>query len=355
MSDRVSVAIDGTAYRGWEEVSIRSALDEFSGSFELGLAEPWSAGGAPVPVRPFQRVEVRIGDDRVMSGIIDSAEPGYGSDTHDTAIAGRSLTGQLLDCSAVVPGGMIRDGGLADIARTLCQPFAISVVDRGGADAPFAQVAIESGETVSDVLDRLARQRGVWLTDDSLGRLVLTRRASDLQGALKGPLNARESGVRVLSGRASLNTEGQYSTYRVKGQTQGSDSWSAASAAAAVGSAQDLSVPLHRPLVILSETQGDDAALRERAVFEAALRRGRARRVTYEVPGWRRPDGRLWEKNRNVMVRDRALRIDGQMLVVAVSFVRSNQRGTLTELTCAEPEAFDLLAIPEAKKESAIW
>ena len=354
MSD-VTLTSRGRKHEGWKSVRIRRAMDEVASSFDLSLTDRWSADSEPVPLDTFEPVTVSIKGERVITGYVDAPSPSYDENTWTIDVSGRSRTGQLVDCSAVYGSGGLAGVTVADVARALAEPFGIGVVTDEDVGAVFASVQIEPGETVSEVVDRLARQRRLWVSDTVDGNLRFLRRSGAVQDTLIGPSNGSSNEVNILSADGAFDGQEQFSEYTVKGQTIGSDLWTGEVSAAAVGKATDASVPLHRPLVILSETQGADAALRERAVYEAALRRGRARTVTYRVAGWSRGDRALWEVGKMVAVRDDRLRIDANLLVVATEFIRSEEDGIVTELTCAEPEAYDLLAIPETKAASPMW
>lgn len=82
-------------------------------------------------------------------------------------------------------------------------------------------------------------------------------------------------------------------------------------------------------------------------------RAAKSQRATISVAGWRRADGQLWAPNVRVGVKSPFLLIDGTMLVSEVALVKDD-RGTVTELTVAPPEAFSLLPVPESADASAV-
>lgn len=343
----VILEIDGQRWGGWQSVTITRSLETMAAQFSLSLTDRWAADQAPRPIRPFQHCRVLIDGDTVITGIIDEVQPGYDMDTHSVSVTGRSLTGQLADCAAGVPTGEMSGLSLAAAARRLIDPFGINVIDLANAAGSFDRIEIEPGETVAEILERLALQRGVFLTDDPQGNLVITRRSERRQGRIELGGNARGC-------EATLSGVEQFSTYEVKGQTEGSDLWSGPVSASPSGSASDASVPLYRPMVILSETQGDATALRKRAVFEAALRRGRARQWVYELTGWRVDSWTLWEDNTLVTVRDDFMGLDDLLLIISVELSLSEE-GFRARITVAPPEGYDLLAIPEQKPEATGW
>jgi len=350
----VTLRIGETDWRGWTGVAISRALEEVAGRFELDVTDRWPDGGrgpAPRPIRPFEPCLLLIDDEPVIRGVIDEAAPSYDANSHTIRVSGRSLTGQLVDCSTELSGGQLRGQSLAAIAAKVAEPFGIEVVDLAEASEPFPRVQIEPGESAHDVLERLARQRGVFLTDDAEGRLVIRRRSNALQGRLA-------LGGNVLAASGRLDGSAQFSSYQVRGQREGSDEADGAASARVSGRAADASVPIHRPLVLLSEMQGAAARLKERAEFEAALRRGRGRRWSYTLQGLRRPDGALWASSEEVEIDDVFMGFDAERLLVTELRFRLDAAGEITELTVSPPEGYDLIAERETvsgRAEAAGW
>ena len=104
--------------------------------------------------------------------------------------------------------------------------------------------------------------------------------------------------------------------------------------------------------------QGAAARLKERAELEAALRRGRGRRWTYTLQGWRRPDGALWTVAEEVEIDDAFMGFDAERLLATEVRFRLDAAGEITELTVSPPEGYDLIAERETvsgREEAAGW
>lgn len=333
----VTLVIDGGEFRGWTSARVSRSLEKVASEFELELTDRWEGQTELRPLRPHVSCEIFLDGCPVLVGVIDGVTPSYDATNHTVRVVGRSLTGQLVDCSAEVTAGELKGLTLAAIAEKLAEPHGVEVVDLAGADEPFPRVVVEPGETAFETLQRLADQRGVFLTDDAAGRLVIRRRSTEIQGCV-------EKGVNVLKCNGDLDGAEQFSNYIVRGQREGADKLSPDASARVVGRAVDASVPIHRPLVVLSDQQGDAARLLERAEFEAARRRGRARRWLYLLNGWRRPDDALWVVAEEVHVTDDFMGFDGTRLLVIEASWTKDDRGELVEIEVAPPEGFDLIA-----------
>lgn len=333
----ISLTIDDKTFAAWKGVRVRRALEEVAATFDLDLNDRSLPDLSVRRIAPFASFRLELDGEVILSGVIDEVAPSFDATSVRLRVKGRSLTGQLEDCACVFAKGSLNGLTLAQIAERVAEPFGVEIVDLAKADEAFARVQIEEGETVFELLERLARQRGVFLTDNPDGALVIRRRSTDLQGTLN-------EGSNLLSGEAQISGRDQFSNYTLKGQGEGSDRTGPGISAGSAGRAVDASVPIHRPMIVLAERQGGSAELGKRAEFEAALRRGRARRWTLPVTGWRRGDGAFWQVGEEVEVTSAILGLEGERLLVVEASYAFDDRGEISELTVAPPEGYDLLA-----------
>lgn len=346
----VTLLIDDKVFTGWKTVEVARSFESVAGGFSLSLTQVVPLAAQNRAIAPFVPCQLLLDGDPVVAGVLDQVSPKKDARSHSITAKGRSLPAQLVDCSCELMGGELRGLSIVAAARRLAQPFGVEVVDLteagSGTDRPFQRIRIEQGESVFEVLERLARQRAVFLTDDAQGRLVIRRRSTALQGTL-------EIGVNALSVSADFNGQEQFSNYTLKGQSEGDDATGVAVSTGASAKAIDGSVPIHRPLIVLSEAGGGLSDLAERAQFEAALRRARGRRWTYQTAGWRTDAGTLWKIGEEVEVTDVDLALDHErLLAVEVQFTK-DEGGELTNITLAPPEGYDLIAEKERVEKAA--
>ncbi|NDY41245.1 hypothetical protein G3N55_00070 [Dissulfurirhabdus thermomarina] len=338
----VVLTANGERFAGWDRVRLTRSIEALAGAFEVGVSGP----AAWIP--PGAACTVALDGEVLLTGWVDQVAVRYGPSSHQVTVSGRDRTGDLVDCSAAYGSGQWRAPRTLDqIARDLLRPYGIEVVVDADVGSAYPSAAIQAGETVFETLDRLARLRGVLLTSDGLGRLVLTRASSR---RIATPLVRGEN---ILEADATISHKDRHSAYRVLAQSPGGDGSTPEQNAHASAAASDPGVARHRPLVILAEDRADAAACRARAEWEAAVRYGRSARAVVTVQGWRHADG-LWAPNRLVRVRDEWLRLDGDMLVVAVAYLLDEQ-GSRTQLTLARPEAYTPAPPPAPKEEADPW
>lgn len=334
----VRLEIEGLLYGGWTAITIRRGLEQVSGSFELGVTERWPGQDIPRPIKPGAPCRVLVGGKPVVTGYVDDVAPSYGKEEHSLLVSGRDKTADLVDCSA--PSTQFAGRTLAQVAEALCRPFGIKVVSECSGGKAFRLLKNHEGDSVYETLEAAAKVRAVLLMTDGHGRLVITR-----AGAGKRVATVLELGTQILDCKAAFSLRDRYSAYTIKGQGVGLDGWGPA-AAHGKGQARDSRVPRHRPLTIIADAQTEGLSAGERAAWEASVRYGRSRRVTYTLASWMHDSG-LWAPGQIVPVRDVWLGIDAPLLVAQVAYMLDDQ-GTRCELTLQPVEAFQLLPVPEA-------
>jgi len=338
----VVLTVNDRRYAGWQEVRVQRGMEQASGRFALTLTERWSGQDEPWPIDPGDRCALSIDGTVVITGYVDDDLPRYDERDHRISVNGRDAAGDLVDCSAANTPGRWENQTLLQIATVICKPFGIPVTVAAGTDtgARFRTFSLQPGETAFDAIERLCRYRGVLPMSDSLGGLVITG-----PGTARVPVRLVQ-GENILRAAAVRSHRERYNTYIVKGMDIGfGDAGTPEQNASPMGSAADPGVIRHRPLILISESAGDTAALRKRALWEAAVRRGRSTRAAVAVQGWSHPGG-LWRPNTLVRVTSEWLRIDGDMLIAAVLLSKGDS-GTLAELELCPPEGLKPITIKE--------
>lgn len=330
----VRLRINGTDYGGWLSVEITAGVERVARDFRLSVTDRWPGSGELVQrIKPFDRCEVWIGNDKVLTGSVDAIPVSYDDQQVSVSIAGRSVTADLVDCAAINEPGQWRGLRLEAIAKALAGEYGITVVTEANTGAAIAEHQIQQGETGFESLDRLLKLRQVLATDDADGRLVLT------VPSRTRAVDALELGKNVLKADAGFDFKDVFSQYRVKGQRAGTDE-AYGPACSAVADERDANIPRRRVMLVRQQGQSDGGSCGRRATYERARRLTKALKVTYTVQGWRQSDGTLWLPNRVVRVRDRLLRLDRDMLIAEVTY-RLDDSGTTCTLRVGPPEGYE--------------
>ena len=200
--------------------------------------------------------------------------------------------------------------------------------------AAVAGHTVQPGETVHEFVARLAEKRGLLVTDDALGRLVLTRVGTGKAST------AIVRGGNVLSGSAKHDASKVFSEYAVRGQRVGTDSDFGEGCVNPLGTATDGGMLRFRRLALHSDSQSTSADCLKEAQWEAASRLGKSCTGSYTVRGWRQEDGTLWRPNLLVEVRDPFCGLVGEMLITAVTYSLTEDGGTTATIEVALAAGF---------------
>lgn len=390
---RVAIEVEGLRLDRWTDIAVDRSVGEISGSFVLALRDdarnisawPWASFGEIGPLVEGKPCRITIDDEPVLVGHVEDWDGGYDEGSVDFFIAGRDLTGDLVDCAAA-PEGPVEYRGLTchAFAERLCKPFGIPVrcdVDPG---EPFDKCSCDAAETVVSAIEKHTRQRKLLVTSDGVEGLVLTRSGKERAA---GDIVAPGPGVRRA--RGSRSQRERFSDYFVKGQAEkagGTRSRSAAmtsgtkpgsrsdgaaqeyrarnggnaGAAAAYrarnggsasregrgvensGRARDPEIRRWRPTVAQMKSQESAGGAQEQAEWMMRVARGKGLANAYALEDWRAsPSGNLWMPNTILTLTDRYLGIENEeRLIDAVGF-RYGEQGAFTELALVGPEAYE--------------
>jgi prophage tail gpP-like protein len=291
-----------------------------------------------LPVLPGAYCQLSLDGTIVLSGYVDGVSGRYDDKTHDYSVVGRSNVGDLIDCSAIIKGGVFNNQTVSQIAKTLCEPFNVPVELLADEGLPLKQHRTEDA-SVHEVIERACRRRGLLLSSSALGGLIIGEVGSE---EISTPLIR---GVNIKSGSGRFTQNERFSQYIVKGQTDdGGAGWELAQQIQSKGEALDPGVTRYRPLIIDAEDGETDFS--KRAKFEANTRLGRSISMTYVVQGWEHENG-LWEINKLVRVIDSYFGVSGWFLISEVTYSLSD-KGTETQISIIPKEAFTVEALTES-------
>lgn len=347
MADEVGITIDGTTFTGWKTVSIRKELSALTGAFAISLADEQT--GQDWRFAAQKECILRIGPDKLMTGVIDSVDFLVEPETHTVTLQGREKTADLVDCAAVADTkaspftGLLRKTDVLGIAKTLLGPFGLEVRALTSVGERFNRFAIQRGETVFEALDRAAKQRGIILLTSVDGVLLLT-----VSGETKAADTLRY-GTNIKTAKGTYDYANRFSHYRVETQVAGdgkTSSWNGA--VNVVGVFEDKDVRF-RPIIISAEADSTRDSCKKRASFEALYRAAASQQFETMVPGWRQSNGSLWLLNQLVSVDIPPLYLKEELLVSGISYEFDLDEGSRTTLTLMRRDAFNNARALEAQ------
>ncbi|WP_240222854.1 phage baseplate assembly protein [Rheinheimera hassiensis] len=358
--EEIVLKAGGQIYQGWTKIGVTRSLDAMSGSFDLELTWKWQGSEQQYkkfvePIRQGQACTVDIGGERVITGYVDDWVPSYDETTVTISVSGRDKTADLVDCSIDYPSGQFNNQTLTQIADVVCNPFGIKVIVNADVGEPFQRIQIEQGETPHELLSRLAKQRGVLLTSDTFGNLVITRAGKEKAGV------SLILGENIKAARGRFSWRQRFSNFTVKaaGAAHGKD-WDTAALSTVGGikaDVKDSEIGRYRPMIIVNEeiTTAEGAA--RRGQWERQRSIGKSNTAEYTVTGWRIPQtGKLWNINTIVPVIDEILGLDEEMLILSIMF-SEDDAGRLAVISVVRPDAMDIPAqiVKDTKLGGGQW
>jgi prophage tail gpP-like protein len=332
--------VGGQTFVGWTGIQITASIENAARSFAFAASD--LPGGRRIA--PWSPCEVLVGDDLVVSGFVERVEVAWGPEEHAFSVSGRSKTGQLVDCSAIVEPGQWKGRRLEDIAAAIAAPYGVEVVTDVDTGEAIPSHRTQPGESAFEAIERAARPRALLVTDDAQGRCLLTR-----AGAQRASTPLEQPG-NVKSGAAVFDGQERFTEYVCKGQRTGDDQDFGAAVAEVEGTAADAIAPLRRVLLLQASGPVSTKRAAQQAAWEAAQRAGRSTQVSVVVQGWRQRDGSLWSPNQVVPVRLGLAGLDAELLVVQVTFSLDDSGGRVASLLLAPVGGYELLAPAERGK-----
>lgn len=334
--NKAKLLVGWSRWENWSELRISRSIEAAASDFVFSCTLHPKMPMPDFKIFPGEPCVVKIGEDVLLTGHVDDVSQSYDAHHRTISISGRSLTADLIDCSAREVPGCYFGLKLERIGAMLADPYRVPVraeVDTGPHIPVFK---VHPGESVHAAIERHARAHGVIVTDDEKGALVLTR-----AGAHHSPTKLVLS-RNILSADAHFSHRDRYSLYEVKGQRMGHDDGAEVDELAhPQGASADIGVGRFRRLLLVGDSAGGSEDQLRRAQWEAATRAGRSLGVRYRVQGWRGAKDELWRPNTLVKVEDAWLGIERDLLIVSCTYKLSDN-GTITELQLAPKEAYEL-------------
>jgi len=342
MSHVVKLRVNGEDFAGFKGGTISLGLDQLSSSFSFEYHDARGASN-PLPIEEGDRCMLLIDDRVIMDGWVDDSDVEYDAKSYRASITGRSLTGDLVDCTAERRPSSWTNAPITAIIADLLNPFGVQARFVGSTGANFAKFKLEKAEKVGDAIARLVRVRGFVAYTVGSDLVIGRAGAETTQTVIR-------TGDQILRGKRHASLSNRFSDYLFKGQTRANDTTNGVNAAQLDGHVQDLGVKRYRPLTIVKGGHDSKADLGQIAILERNQRAGKGERLSYTVRGWERQEG-LWTPNVRVRVIDTILNVDCEMLVVNVSYkFAPRDPGYVTELELTRPEAYDVIDYPVRRR-----
>ena len=368
----VTLLVGNQQISGWSSVRITRGIERMPADFDIKLTEKYPGATANVIVQPGMPCIVKIGPNQVISGYIDKYVPEINENNHTIRITGRSKCQDLVDCSALWPGGQIVSTTALDIATKLAAPYGIKVSTLPSQknlfplpEVPFQLLMYT--ETPADIIARSCGNSGLLFYDDVNGDLVLAQ-----VGTTKAACGFQEGvNVQSASGTFTMDQRFTYMAVRLQAMAYMADAGNQGSAIYPPGGEPvvtlakdgtvkvayppngiaDPGVPRFRNKNIISEYSNSlingKQYIQAKWEWEKNRRFGRAFRVDLTTDSWRDSAGNLWTPNTLADISIPSIRMLQKVTYVIseVTYQRDEENGTTCRIVAMPPEAFTVQPI----------
>ncbi len=337
-SETAVLTVAGKAYTGWTSVMVRRAYGATASEFEFTAAEPLDTATLDFSnwrISPGDKCTVTLAGILAFTGYVFVRQGSFNAKNHGLMITGRSLTADAVDSSA--PGfGQYKGYTFQALASALAESVGVNLMIKGSSSAlslPFPQFSITPGETVFEAVDRLARMRGLHLTDDGSGRWIAS--VFDPKGAAQGQL---VEGKNLVEARASIDGSHAFHIINVSAQRPGNDQVNGQACRDNSATATNPAVRSTRFKIITLDEPGSPQDCANRANFEVAYNATNIVDCHCVVQGWQSAPGTLWDVGVNYSVKSQMLDLDRPLTARQVTY-RQSEAGSRTDIDLCTPES----------------
>lgn len=324
---------DGLRHGGWQQLDIRTSVDDLCATVHLGLAG--KGPGDALTLTANTVASVLLGGSLVTTVRPDSVRRSVGPDSHTIKMDARSLGRELVDCQySKTLSGLT----LGEIVKRICSTFKVPVTI--AAETTVVPDFAMQCELPANALINAVRAANLLLYPLPDGGLILTQPTS------APPVLTLEYGKHFTRYEVVDEFKLRFSDYVVKSFDYSSD-------VSLRGGAKDAGITYFRPMHIVADKASHGAGgCERRALLERNRRLARAHRIELEVPGWRyldaHGDWQPWAINTQVRVVIPHEGIDDVLLIGERGFKLDGKSGSQTMLQLMHRDAF----IGEEKKKS---
>ena len=115
----LTLIVGGKKFGGWLDVRVTRGIERAAGDFEIKCSQRWPGQDERFEIPEGSTCEIRIGDDKVLTGYVDVVAHERDATSAALTIAGRSKTADLVDCSPDFELAELAGLDLAAVARKL--------------------------------------------------------------------------------------------------------------------------------------------------------------------------------------------------------------------------------------------
>ena len=296
-------------------------------------------------LKPGDRVDVALAGQLIIEGgMVKVRQTAYDANRHAVQVTAVAHSNSVREVSVdISDGGQYRGYTFEAIANKVLAQVGVSlqlVNPSPAASIPFRNVIVQTGEAIGELLERLARQRGLWMWTDVDGTIL----AGNPAAASSGGATLVE-GVNIVAANSYIEYPGA-DDFVMYSQTSGSDDLWGRRAAEIGAKATILGGDPNKTIIGLAEYPCTLQELQTRTDHEVHSIAADTHRDVITHKGWFRPGTTsLWKEGDWATVKSPLLYPfdNGQqtMRVWAVTCSQNNESGTTTQVELVNQATFE--------------
>ncbi len=349
MSITIKVGDDNVLYDGFESVRLSKSIEFLSAEFEFTAT---IQNPEEFPVKLNDTCQIFVNDVQVMQGYIERLSCETSPNSHTISIFGRDKVADIIDSSAdptISINGAISLVDLIKKALSLGNINDVDVINNVEGLANFTnddEIEVETGETIFDFIERYCKKRQVLCVSDNKGNINLTRASTEVISRLllsQSQDENNKNNIKVIS--FILDNSNRFNEYTVKsqGNTVTLRRKKKNALVDVAGKSTDSEIRESRKVIITSDSSLDINVARERAQWEANIRRARSLNINLTVAGFNYNETDLqtiWTINKLIKFRDDFWNINAELLIKSVEYIFNTDDGSITNLTLTNKDAY---------------
>lgn len=391
--NQITVEIENQTYAGWESVEIYDDMEQLGNTFTLNTSIPSDINLA---IQPGQSLVVKIDNEPMLSGYVDTVEINESATSSQMTITGRDKVCDFVD-SRVSNKTFTPPIGFVEILTKLLRIVGYEVVSPYSLSNPLAAklgankisiinnyekvngsipmfetnegIGFSPGESAYELIKRLADKRGLVLGTDGKGNITID--AIGVNYATTTLQRLQEDSTDVTNNIVTANVKNSWASrfyeYKIASKGTGGVTANISSSDKNKTDAQKAILdPIKNDTVSYSATVYDDSIRQtrkfyavvpsltnsqceDRAKWELNIRKAKNFNYVCKVAGFRQnlitqfsnnSLNPLWEINTKVYLVDQRFNLDGEYLIKSVKYRQSISEGSTCELTLIDEYSY---------------
>ena len=329
-TEYLTVSVGGMSYSAFLEAEVHAAFNGAARDFSLEIAAELGASATNAVFKVGAEVTIHANGDLLLTGFVDKKNPKIDAYRAVISVSGRGNSGDLIDCSAKHKTGRFEKKDPMQIGNEVAEGIGAKYTTDQQLEK-VEQYQLNPGESIHRMVEKMARQQGMTITETADGNAKITKAGS------KRHAGGLIEGRNMLTGQAAHDGSNRHSEYTVRGQRpfgHGEDALEIEHVE------KDSAVKRHRPLVLIQDEDTDKKRTKKRAKNRKNQAAGHALKATITTQGFRDEGGQLWEPGNLVWVESPFLDIAQDMLIESVTY-KQNGAGSIASISLTDPRAYD--------------